>query len=168
MSIPTMIQQALDFEEKGATFYQAKAGEAANPLVKRLFLALAIEENQHQLRIQEIYHALQSDGPWPEATGASTLQEVIRSLFSNLSAAERKVSDNVEALVMAMEMERKGYAMYQEAMQGSEGVEQRFFRSMMAEEGAHLEALENVYYFLTDTEDWFASEESKVWNWMTS
>ncbi len=168
MTVPEVIQKALDFEEHGAQYYQEKAKEAANPLVKRLFLALAVEENQHQLRIQEIYQALKNDGPWPESNAGTVLQDVIKRYFSNLSEDERKIADNTDALSVAMDLEKKGYAMYQDAAaKAATPLEKEFFRSMQAEEGGHYEALENVYYYLTDTEDWFSSEESKVWNWMS-
>lgn len=164
---PEVIREALAFEEKGAEYYQEQARKAENQLVKRLFLSLAVEENQHQLTIQEIYQAMQDGRKLPNQRKGARLQETIGSFFANLSEEERKWSDNVEALVLAMDLEKKGYAMYQKAAERTtDSGEKEFFRAMQVEEGEHLEALENVYYYLTDSEDWFAQEESKVWNWM--
>ena len=165
--VPEVIQQALDFEEKGASYYQDKAKDAKNPLVKRLFLGLAVEENQHQMRIHEIYQAMKAGEEFPPNTTGHKLEDSIRTYFKSLSKEELKLEDNVEALTVAMDLERRGYAMYQDAAaKSSSTTEKEFFKSMQKEEGDHLNALENVYYFLTDTEDWFANEESKVWNWM--
>ncbi len=164
---PEVIQQALDFEEKGASYYQNKAKEAKNPLVKRLFLSLAVEENEHQMRIHEIYQAMKTGQDFPEASTGHSLEDSIRDFFKSLSQSELKLEDNVEALTVAMDLERTGYAMYQDAAdKSSTNAEKEFFKAMQKEERDHLTALENVYYFLTDTEDWFANEEAKVWNWM--
>lgn len=166
--VPDVIQQALQFEERGADYYNDEAQKAKNPLVKRLFSSLAIEEKQHQERIQEIYTALMSGKKWPETVVSDSLEVSIRGYFSGLGEEERRVAENTDALLVAIEMEKKGHAMYRDAAaRTAETLEKEFFSAMQKEELDHLEALQNVYYYLTNTEDWFSEEESKTWNWMT-
>ena len=49
---------------------------------------------------------------------------------------------------------------------GKTTAEDEFFTGLKAEEGKHLEAIENVFFYLERTGDWFASNEDRVWNWM--
>ena len=48
------------------------------------------------------------------------------------------------------------------------GCDEPYGRSWPAgvEENDHLTVIENVYFYLTRTGDWFASQEDRVWNWM--
>ena len=66
-----------------------------------------------------------------------------------------------------MEFEKKSYGLYSElSKKSTPGPEMEFYSELMKQEEEHCEALENVYYYLTNTGDWFEREESKVWNWM--
>ncbi|NLU10267.1 MAG: ferritin family protein [Tepidanaerobacter acetatoxydans] len=165
------LKTALKFEENGYQFYTKISEEIKQPLAKRLFESLAIQEKDHAERIKEIYNNMQ-DGSNVEPTARPkySLEPEVKKIFYELDKEKKKIPlDNIEGYKLAMEMEKKGYNMYKEFTEKSKDKrEKEFFRLLMEEEKEHLTSLDNVYRFLTGTEDWYAEEESKVWNWMNT
>lgn len=159
----SMLQkQAIQFEKNGVYMYLEAAEKTKNPLARRLFYSLAIEEIQHISFIED-----QLKSPTSKA-GEKQIEEKIREVFHSLGEKEiREDSDNVEALEQAMEMEKKGKELYLSLKKeaGDEG-EKAFFGKLVEEEEIHLLSLENVYHYLTDSVDWFHANESQSWNWM--
>lgn len=165
------LQAALKFEEDGYQFYTKISKETNQPLAKRLFESLAIQENEHAKRIMEIYESLQSGGEVKSSSRpAFSLEPEVKKIFYELDKDKKAMPlDNIEGYRLAMEMEKKGYNMYKEFAEKVENKREReFFRLLMEEEKEHLSSLDNVYRFLTGTEEWYAEEESKVWNWMST
>jgi rubrerythrin len=166
----TPLEFALDFEAKGTSMYLELAKKTINPLGKKLFYSLAMEEVAHAQKIDEISMKLKSQ------TGASSLgdpalpgvEEQLKEFFKNASKQElSKGSEDIKGYELAMEMERKGYKTYNDFMVNAKSdTEKQFFQALLGEEKKHLEALSNVYNYLTKTGDWLQEEESKVWNWM--
>jgi len=109
---------------------------------------------------------------WPEIPERkmSEIEEEMKKIFERLDQKAREEGlDNLKGYRLAIEFEKKGYEMYTRFSEtaGSER-EKRFFAALAEEEEKHLEALDNVYHFLTESEDWLTVEESKVWNWMSA
>lgn len=155
-------KQAIEFEKNGVFMYLEAAGETNNPLARRLFYSLAIEEIEHITWIEDRL----SENALPEK--GDILEEKIKHLFQSLKEIQiKEESDNVESLEKAMQMERKGRDLYKSLRDQavSEG-EREFFRRLVAEEERHLTSLENVYSYLTESEDWFHNTEANTWNWM--
>jgi len=96
------------------------------------------------------------------------LEFVIRAFFHEAKKDESiKLADNVKGLELAMQMEKKGYAMYEQFLaKAKDANEKLFYKELLKQENSHYEALANVHLYLTQTSDWFTDEESKVWNWM--
>ena len=68
---------------------------------------------------------------------------------------------------LALKMEREGYAAYQEFLKNAATAEEKeFFSFLVAQEKQHIDAIANVYAYLTGSEDWLQNDESKTWNWM--
>ncbi len=75
--------------------------------------------------------------------------------------------DSADVLKKAMELERKSYELYTASMDRAASEDEKsFYDKLRQQEEKHYEALENVYYYLTQTGDWFAQDENKAWNWM--
>jgi len=166
------LKTAITLEREGCNFYLRMAEKTRNLLAQRLFLSLAGEEIQHMVRIQEIYNALK-EGKEEEIYSpkrAKNLENEIRELFEKLGAETlRKNVDNISGLKTAIKLEMKSYELYQRmAQQVSHPSQKQFFEALMKEENNHFVALENTYRYLTDSPHWYAVEESKVWNWMST
>lgn len=168
MSFQEAVNAAINFERKGVTFYMELASQTENRLGRRLFYTLAKEEVDHILTIEDIARSLQS-GATPTAPTAISLEEEMRSYFQSFDATKvkDKANSNIEGYEMAMDIENRGFEMYKKFYEQAESEgEKTFFKKMMEEERKHFEALQNVYYYLTSSSDWFSETESKVWNWM--
>ena len=100
--------------------------------------------------------------------GAPPKQKDIKEFFKATDKESlRKDLGNVDAMKVALEIERKSYDLYAELIKDAGNASEReFLAALKSEEQQHMDALDNVYYYLTDPEMWFASDESRVWNWM--
>ena len=165
----TALAKSYDLERRGLDFYISSAVKCGNPLAKRTFFSLAQEEIQHMMKIDEISSAIDKGGGWPD-TGfkASDIEISIKDFFEKAKPASSAADKDSAAVVKeAMEFERKSYELYSDLeKKGSSENEKRFYEQLKQQENKHYEALENVYYYLSKTGNWFEQEESKAWNWM--
>ena len=164
------LNSALELEHVGHDYYVKIAEKAESPLTKEVFTALAGQELVHMERIQEIFNNLKFEGVDPHAR-ADEMQKMVRGIFSRFSSHARSTwaMDNSEAYEYAQDLERQSIAMYNKlAGESADPAERQFFEELSREENLHLNALENVYFFLQRTGDWFDHEESRVWNWMNT
>ncbi len=171
-SVLKALEKSLDFERRGSEFYLRLAIDTEQDLAKNLFYSLAKQEIDHMIRIEEILDALKRDTPWP-AVPSGKMDEIevqMKEIFDKLDEKRRgEELDNIKGYQLAIDMEREGYHMYKEFSENAvHEKEKQFFLALIEEEKSHLHALDNVYYFLTQSRDWFSAEETKVWNWMTS
>lgn len=165
----TALAKSYDLEKRGLDFYISSATKCINSLAKRALFSLAQEEIQHMIKIDEISSIIDKSGKWPD-TGfkASDIEISIRDFFEKAKPAV-SAADNENAAIIkkAMEFERKSYELYSVLEKnGSSDNERSFYGQLKQQEEKHYEALENVYYYLSKTGDWFEHEESKAWNWM--
>lgn len=168
------LRVALDYEDEGLRFYTKAAGEASNALSRRLFRTLAGQEIEHAKRIEEIYALIEQGRrlPAPEKLkkvgGYVELEKDIKDFFKTTDKESlRRDLGNVDAMKVALEIEKKSYDLYAELIKDARNAsEKEFLTALKNEEQNHMDALDNVYYYLTDPEMWFASDESRVWNWM--
>lgn len=170
ISIQEELKSALDFERTGHDYYASVAEKVKNPLTKEVFSALAGQELVHMERIQEIFDNLKAEGVQPHVH-AEGIEQMVQRILKQFTTHERDAweMDNAEAYEYAQDLERQGIAMYNRLAEESLGsVEKQFFKALSEEEFFHLTALQNVYFYLERTGDWFGSEEGRVWNWMNT
>lgn len=166
--LPAALRAALDLEQRGHDYYRETASRAENPLTRMVFSALADEELQHMKRISELYEHGGS-APMTSSIPGGSPESAVKRVFERFAEQERTAweLDNESAYEYAMELERQSYALYDRLANESENsAEAEFFRNLAGQENQHLTALENVLNYLRHTGDWFAAEESRVWNWM--
>ena len=165
---------ALDYENEGLDFYSKAATRSTNALSRRLFRTLAGQEIEHAKRIEDIYNLLEQGKRLPTREklkrigGHVELEKDIKEFFKTTDKASlRDDIGNVEAMKVALEIEKKSYDLYSELLEEARNASEReFLSALKKEEQEHMDALDNVYYYLTDPEMWFSSDESRVWNWM--
>lgn len=161
---------SIDFEKRGVGFYLEAASKTKNSLTRRLFYSLAKQEIDHILKFEDIYENLKKDNKWPRWTveEGEKIEFVIKEFFSRVKKDDSiKAFGNIRALELAMEMEKKGFQMYEKFLEkAADTNEKTFYKELLKQENQHYEALANVHLYLTQTSDWFTEEESKIWNWM--
>ena len=165
------LEFAHDFEVKGVNLYMRLAAKTSNILAKKVFYSLAQQEVDHARRIDEISAQLKANKGWKPVTleNAGNVENQVKKFFNSASKVQLNKRANLKGYETAIKMEQKGYAAYEQFYNKAKGnAEKAFFKQMMAEENKHLEALNNVYAYLTGNEDWIQAEESRTWNWMNT
>ncbi len=165
------LRKSYELERKGLEFYISSAIKSKNALVKKTLFSLAEEEIKHMMKIDEILLSLDSAGKWPGAEispKGSDIEIAIKEFFEKTNKEILNENrDNVDLVKKAMEFERVSFELYDELSKEAESnIEKRFYEELKRQEEVHYDALENVYYYLTKTGDWFGKDESNVWNWM--
>ncbi|NLY10722.1 MAG: ferritin family protein [Firmicutes bacterium] len=156
-------KQAIKFEKHGSIMYLEFAEQTANPLVRRLFYQLALEEIQHIQVIED-----KTEGIGEISVDVSHVEQNIKDAFSRLTKdGVKSDADNVEGLEKAMQLEREGIQLYEGLRDNAKTeAEKKFFQFLVDQEAKHLAALQNVYHYLTNNSDWFHGSETEVWNWL--
>jgi rubrerythrin len=161
-----VLQLAVRMEIDGKQFYLKASQKSGNRLGKDLFQQLAIEEDDHRRRFEEIYEALKRGQKWPDVEPPSEKGKKIRSLFSEatraLGSKVEVAKSELEAIKVALDMEKKSYDLYHSRSEESSlPVEKRFYEALAGEERGHhlaltdsLEYLANPTAFFTKSEHW--------------
>lgn len=134
------IMRALELEKETFDFYTAAEQKTFHPAGKRIFRWLAKTEEEHYLRLTELYTSLHDGGRWV-FYGGSTI------------AIEPEGPDHVgfdtgdlEALEIAMDIERKGIDFFDElAARTTDPDGKGMLQTLRDEEKEHLRVVEEKY-----------------------
>ena len=158
---------ALDFERRGTDLYLELASKAKNSLSKNLFYTLAQQEIEHARRIDAFYTASGRESSAIIYENIDRIEDEIKAFFQSIKDRELPAERNMDGYKTAMELEKEGYRAYEVFYRESkDDKERQLLEFLLNEEKRHLEAIANVYSYLSDTSDWLEQEESKTWNWM--
>lgn len=147
--------RALELEQEGRAFYEEAAAKAKGPLARKVFEALAREEELHAEKIAEIFRGL---GDWITQVGDVGR---LRAIFDEPLKAEAQASeDDLEALRFALGREEEAYRYYEElANKAADLKEKRFWLALSWEERGHYLHLMDSIEYLTDPEGWLRRVE---------
>lgn len=159
-----ILKQALQMERESREFYLNAARKVENKLGRQMLESIAKDEEGHHTRLLQLQEgaavtALGECRAEYEDAGAR-----IRALFRQHGAqAAEEVSaetDDLEALNIAMETERKGYNLYREAAsKAKDASSEQVFVFLAGEEEKHFEVLQNMHRYLSDPKAWFLEQE---------
>jgi rubrerythrin len=129
------IMQALEIEKETFDLYSRAEQKTFNPSGKRIFRWLARTEEEHYLKLTELYNSY-SDGERWVFYGGTTI-----SLDEEEQGAGFDTND-LEALEMALEIEKKGIAHFDHLARTTSDPEGReMFTTLAAEEREHLRVI---------------------------
>lgn len=138
--------------EKGTReFYAEAARKAAAPAAQRTFMELSVWEEKHMDFIQYLYQAIMEDrdmAGFEEFKNKSSAPVTEGGIpAKDLAARLEKVSisNDMEAITLALEIEGKAYALYwQLSKKASDSNARVVFRSMMEQEVNHISYLKDM------------------------
>ena len=152
------LKLALTNEEKEREFYLANARRTKDALGKQMFEAIAADENEHYRRLVELHKKLEERGKWPDgfSTDISTrVVEALGRLVKEATNSPESDDDDVNAIKVAIEFERKGEESYARlADQAKDKAEKRFFNLLSSMEREHRLSLEDTLEYFIDPEEW--------------
>ncbi len=159
-----ILKQALQMEQENREFYLNAARKVENKLGREMLESIAKDEEGHHTRLLQL-----QEGATETALGECRAEfddagVRVRALFRQYGgqAAEEVAADtdDLEALNIAMEMERKGYNLYKEAAsKASDPSAGKVFVFLAGEEQKHFEVLQNMHRYLSDPKTWFLEQE---------
>jgi rubrerythrin len=145
--------------EKGTReFYAEATAKSVNPEVKKTFKQLSEWEEKHMDFIQFLYQSINDDRKmesfeeFKNKTDAPVTESGIPVKELDKRMERHPVTDEKEALTLAMEIEDKAYNLYHRLSQNAkDGNAQIIFRDMMDQEIKHIKYLKNLRVKLADS-----------------
>ncbi len=158
------LQVALTNEKREGEFYSKHAQRTKDPLGRKMFQTLAADEAEHYHRIQELHKKLSSEGKWPTTLPLkvkdTVIKDVLKSVVEGVDTATEADTDDLEAVKIAIEFEKKGEAFYKKLSQSAEDPQEKAFFGMLERiEREHRLSLEETYTYFKDPEGWFQKME---------
>jgi len=163
-AMSNIIEQAMKMEEEGREFYLNAAGRVSNALGKKMLESLADDESGHYTQLEQMLRG-ESEAALGEckpefSSGALRVRAMFKEFGVRTSDEIAAETGDLEALNIAMEMERKGYDLYKDAASNTaDTAAEKVFIFLAGEEEKHFEVLQNMHRYLSDPANWFLEEE---------
>ncbi|NOZ26168.1 MAG: ferritin family protein [Nitrospirae bacterium] len=155
------VQTAIKMEEDAIRFYSEASERTKHPFGKKMFQSFSLDEKRHLEMLTDILKGL--DIEIREGRPEETVKSIFETLKSEMMERVEATTDEINALKVALDMERNGYEYYKETAAGtSDEREKALFLRLAKEEEKHYNILQNTYAFLTDTGNWFMWEEHAI------
>ncbi len=156
------VELALKMELDAVEFYTKCAKKTKSPIGKKMFLSIADDERHHIACANKVVRGM---GFEPSKT---TPKQDMKTIFEkNKKAVSQKVTattDDLEALTIAMQMEKDGVEFYRKAAdEASTPEEKALFECLIKDEEEHYAIFENTHSLLSDTRNWFMWDEHAIY-----
>lgn len=161
MELAEALKIAIDFEKKGHDIYSVASKKSKNSVTRKTFEYLAKQEAYH---IKNINSYMKTENI-PKTFDGDNVKETQTFFNTSIKDFEKKAqifsSDEIRLYESAMELEQASYDFYKTQMQTSKSKEaKKFFEFLVTQENAHFALLQKTLDFLKDPENYFAKNES--------
>ena len=160
------VETALKMEQDSIDFYADAAHKAGIELGRSMFESLVKDERRHLQALQRLIKDVDPAAPVEEILSArgrsfkSEISTVFSEARSQISERIPAGADDLEALKVAMDLEKKGYAHYGEVAEKADNeTVKNVYLMLQKEEDEHFSFLQNTYQYLDSSGDWFLWEE---------
>jgi rubrerythrin len=135
------IMQAIEIEKETFDLYTRSEQKTFNPAGKRIFRWLARTEEEHYLKLTELFNAYNDGDRWVFYGGSTiSLDPEGEQHGAGFDTGDR------EALEIAMEIEKKGIAHFDQlAHRTADPDGRQMFKTLAAEEREHLRIIAEKY-----------------------
>jgi len=152
---------ALKMETDAVKFYSEAASKIQYEAGKKIFLSIAEDEKRHINMIRSILRDM--DFKIGESKPVSDVKTIFSEMKNQMMQRVEATSDDLDALKIAMEMEKEGFEFYKRISTETPHEAERILFEMLAkEEEKHYSIFSNTYSFLADTGNWFMWEERSI------
>jgi rubrerythrin len=155
------IETAIKMETDAIAFYEEAAGKTSHPFGKEMFKGFVKDEKRHLRMLREIFKGLdiQLEFHRPLDTIKTVFSEQKKAMMQRVQALENEL----EALSIAMKMEKDGYDYYLvAAAKAGSPQEKELFERMALEENDHYAILNETFSFLDNTGQWYMYGEGGI------
>lgn len=156
------IKVAIKTETDAIAFYEAAAQRTNHPVGKKMFLSIVEDEKNHLEDFKSIIEGLRV-----KVRNLSGPLRKIKTVFEGKGESHleriRAATDEMEALKVAMQMEKESIEFYKRLSRRVKTPKERaLFDRLVREEQQHYDMFANTYFFLWNSESWFMWEEHSI------
>ena len=133
----------------------------ANESGRKLFSALAKEEDNHLKKFEQIFQAIEARQSWPEVKIGSSQAGPSAGIFIQKPVGSLgDTSSELKSIQKAMEMENKTLDFYLgQAVKAAFPAQKQYYEAVAAQERVHHAVLLDYFEFLKDPAQWFTMKE---------
>jgi len=160
---------AIGMEKRGYEFYIKSAKKSKTEFERKVFEALAEDENRHIDAINGYCINIAKRNETPELCTVMPSHEAItkKVIFgrreADLLKGIKTPVDEFKAYETALKMENDGYDFYTKALEATQDHNAReLYEFLRGEEKSHYEIIANTYEYLRDPQGWFIKEEKPI------
>jgi rubrerythrin len=163
-----ILEKAIAFEDEGIRFFTEKSETAISDVEKNIFTSLAKDEKGHRRYLVQLRDDLikaNNLDPLENAEHHDDVQprKIFETALEEVQDPYEYAPEDLEILDGAMEVERKGYAMYSAAAAEMTSPRAKaLFEHLAAEEQVHYELLSNTRAFIADPEGFNGYSEGSM------
>lgn len=163
------LSTALEMERRGCDVYKKCAKKTQNRMTKKVFEALAEDENRHIGAISCYCAGLADRNMTPKLCDTMIPHKSIKDRLvfgrqpSSMEKAVKKDSNELKAYEIAMKMENDGYDFYKKSFDAAVDPNAKdLYKFLMEEEKAHFELISSSYDFLKNPAGWYIRDEKPI------
>lgn len=156
----TALSRALQLEQEGYAFYLQAAERVQDPTCKKTMLSLADDEKIHEAMIVRQIEALREQGGFVQIPTIAPVEvDLSTRIFPpDAKGVRQRVSENadeLDALLMAMEIEVRSYDLYrQAAFETQDPVGREMYQWLASAEITHFNLLMSNYEAIVNAAGW--------------
>lgn len=159
--IKNAIETAIKMETDAISFYGEAAQKTGYPFGKEMFRGFIKDETRHLKMLQGIFKGL--DIAFEFVRPKETIKTVFSEMKDEMMQKVKALDDELEAVNIAMQMEKEGYDYYKKAAASADSdKEKELFERLAEEENEHYSILNETYTFLDNTGHWYMYEERGI------
>jgi rubrerythrin len=163
-----LVRSAISLELNGGYFYKRAAEATAHPTGKKMFLRLAEEEDNHVDEIRSMFISLIGEDEWKRISAEEAASPRVSPVITQLEAAvaaraHSDVADDTQALRLAMELERRAVAFFEELENATtDSVKVKMIRELAEEERYHYDILQAQLDSVLNVGIWLDAPEFRL------
>ncbi|GAB4388422.1 MAG: ferritin family protein [Thermodesulfovibrionales bacterium] len=155
------IQIAIRMETDAIAYYKEASEKTAHPVGKKMFLSIVEDEKRHLQMLNDIFKGL--DVKSKDVSPMKNVKTVFEQSREDLAKRVQATTDEMNALKIAMDMEKEGLDFYRKmAKEAKSAKERALFEKLAHEEEQHYQVFSNTYFFMSDTGSWFMWDEHSI------
>jgi rubrerythrin len=156
-----VLEMAFKTETDAIAFYTEAARKTSYPVGKKMFQAIIEDEKRHLEMIRKVVIGLHITHT--DVSPMKNVKTVFEAMKKDLMKKVEATADDLEALRIAMQMEKEGKAVYDKALAHVKSdKEKALLERLIQEEEEHYAIFANTLQFLEDTGNWFMWEERGI------
>lgn len=156
--ISEAVATAIKMETDAIVFYEESSNRTHHAFGREMFKGFVKDEKRHLAMLQNLFKGLELKEDF--ASPKDEIKTVFSMLKDQMLKRAEAIQSEMDAIKIALDMEKAGYEFYKKAADKAPTTEERkLFDRLIIEENEHFSILNETYTFLENTGQWFMYEE---------